>query len=108
MHAFQVKSSPLCSPGHLLGVFSDYSNHGTEVTVTIREKEQDWLEVLDSDGQVHMSIVGRDNKFLLDDQGSPILNLRNKALNFGGEYRVSQREDMFLQPPISDQPCVGV
>jgi len=93
----------LCSPGYPLGVFSDYSNHGAEVTIKIREKEQNWLEVLASDGQVYMSLIGRDNKFLFDGQGSPILNVRNKALNFGGEYHVSQCHNVFRRPPISDQ-----
>ena len=72
------------------------------MTVKIREKERDWLEILASDGQIYMSIIGRDNKFLFDAQGSPILNVRNKALNFGGEYNVSQRGDVFRQSQISD------
>jgi len=49
-----------------------------------------------------MSLVGRDNKFLFNGQGTPILNVRNKALNFGGEYRVSQRHNAFGRPLISD------
>ena len=98
----------LCSPGYPLGVFSDYSNHGAEITIKIREKEQNWLEILASDGQIYMSMVGRDNKFLFDSQGGPILNVRNKALNFGGKYHVSRRDDMFGHPLISDQIWVGV
>jgi len=96
------RSHPLCSPGYPLGVFFDYSNHGTEVTIKIREKEQNWLEILASDGQIYMSLIGRDNKFLFDGQGSPILNVRNKALNFGGEYHVSQFHDALRRPQISD------
>jgi len=76
--------------------------------IKIREKEQNWLEILASDGQIYMSIIGRDNKFLFDAHGSPILNVCNKALNFGGEYNVSRRDDIFRLPHISDQPCVGV
>ena len=98
----------LSRTGYPLGVFSDYSNQGTEITVKIREKEKNWLEILASDGQILMSIIGRDNKFLFDSQGSPILNVRNKAFNFGGEYHVSQQGDMFHRPPISNLPCVGV
>jgi len=62
--------------------------------IKVREKEQNWLEILASDGQIYMSMIGRDNKFLFDAQGSPVLNVRNKALNFGGEYNVSQPGDI--------------
>lgn len=86
------------SPGVPLGVFSDYSNHVVEFPIKIREKEQNNLEILASDDQVYMTIIARDNrKILYDDQGSAILNIRNKALNFGGEYQVSRRNCMLHQ-----------
>lgn len=83
------KSHLIFSPGYPLGLFSDYSNHEFEFPVKIREKGQNWLEVLTSDGALYMSIVGRDKKVMYDNQGSAVLNIRNKALNLGGEYHVS-------------------
>lgn len=82
------KTHLIRSLGHQLGLFSDYANHGTEFSIKIREKKKNWLEILTSDGQLYMSIVGRDRKFLYDNQGYAVLNVRNKALNFGGEYQV--------------------
>jgi hypothetical protein len=92
----------LRSPGYPLGLFPDYSDHETELSITIREKEQNWLEVVTSDGQIYMSIIGRDRKVLFDNQGNPVLNVRNKTLNFGGEYQVSLSGHMFHRPPASD------
>jgi hypothetical protein len=47
------------------------------------------VEVFTPDGQPYMSVIGRDRKYLFDSRGSAVLNVRNKALNFGGEYQVS-------------------
>lgn len=79
----------MISPGYQLGLFSDYANHESEFPVRIRERGQSWLEVATSDGKPYMSVVGRDKKVLYDDRGCAVLNIRNKALNFGGEYQVS-------------------
>lgn len=91
------------SLGYPLGIFSDYSNHGTEFSIKIREKEHNWLEILTSDGQLYMYMTGRDRKSLFDSQGSVVLNVRNRALNFGGEYQVGQRNYVFYHPQFSDQ-----
>ena len=49
-----------------------------------------------ADDQLYMTIVGRgDRKFLYDNQGAVVLNICNRALNFGGEYQVGRR-DYFL------------
>lgn len=65
----------------------------------IREKEQNVLEVVSGD-QLYMTIVGRgDSKFLYDNQGAVVLNIRNKTLNFGGEYQVGRR-GFILPAPI--------
>jgi len=48
---------PLRSPGYPLGLFSDYSNHGTEFSVKIREREQNWLEILTSDASGKSSVI---------------------------------------------------
>ncbi|KAF9651262.1 hypothetical protein BDM02DRAFT_3110991 [Thelephora ganbajun] len=87
-----MAAQTMMGPGYPLGLFSDYSNHGIEFSVKIREKEQNWLEIFTSDDQIYMTIVGRDRKFLFDNQGSPILNVRNKTLNFGGEYQIFEGE----------------
>lgn len=97
-----------CSLGYQLGLFSDYSNHGTEFSVKIREREQNWLEILTLDGQLYMSIIGRDRKILFDNRGSAVLNVRNKVLNFGGEYQVGQGGYSFPLPPPPDRPHVGI
>ena len=82
--------SPFRSPGSPLGVFSDYSCHGVELSIKIREGGQNRLEIFTSDDQLYMTVIGRrDSKLLFDNQGVAILNVRNKALNFGGEYQVS-------------------
>lgn len=86
-----MKLDLIRSPGYQLGLFSNYSSHETEVSIKIREKKQDWLEVLTSDGQLYMSIVGQDRKFLFDNQGSTVLNVRNRALNLGGKYQVRNK-----------------
>jgi hypothetical protein len=79
------------SPGSPLGVFSDYSSHGAEISIKIREGEQNRLEIFTSDERLYLTVVGRrDSKILFDNQGVAVLNVRNKALNFGGEYQVSQ------------------
>ena len=36
-------------------------------------------------------MLGRDRKYLFDNQASAILNVHNKVLNFGGEYQVCLR-----------------
>lgn len=48
------------------------------------------LEITSGD-RLYMTIVGRrDRKFLYDNQGAVLLNIHNKALNFGGEYQVGR------------------
>ena len=99
------------STGFPLGLFSDYSNHGTEFSVKVREKEHNWVEIFTPDDRLYMSMIGRDKKFLFDSQGSAILNVRNRALNFGGEYQVSQPTRscvLWHQPQFSDQPRAGI
>ncbi|KAF9780328.1 hypothetical protein BJ322DRAFT_1112988 [Thelephora terrestris] len=77
------------APGSPLGVFSDYSSHGAEISIKIREGEQNRLEIFTSDERLYLTVVGRrDSKILFDNQGVAVLNVRNKALNFGGEYQV--------------------
>lgn len=85
----RFKAHLIFSPGYPLGLFADYSSHESEFPVRIREKGQTWLEVSTSDGKPYMSIVGRDDKVLFDNRGCAVLNIRNKALNFGGEFQVS-------------------
>lgn len=81
-------NSPFRSPGFPLGLFSDYSNHGAEFFIHIREKRQNRMEITSND-QLYMTVVGRgDKKCLYDNQGALILNICNKTLNFGGEYQV--------------------
>lgn len=92
-----------CSPGFPLGLFSDYSTHGAEISIKIRETEQNKLEVFTSEGELYMTVIGRrDSKLLFDSQGVAVLNVRNKTLNFGGEYQVSQRNRILRQSHVSD------
>ena len=89
------------SPASPLGLFSDFCNHGAEFFVKIREKEENILEVLTPDEQLYMTIVRRENKrYLYDEQGVVVLNVRNRTLNFGGEYQVSQYDYMLHQLPF--------
>lgn len=88
----RVETHLVRSTGYPLGLFSDYSNHGTEFSVKVREKEHNWVEIFTPDGRLYMSMIGRDKKFLFDSQGSAVLNVRNRALNFGGEYQVGRRD----------------
>ena len=96
------------SIGYPLGLFSDYSNHGTEFSVKIKEREQNWVEVFTPDGRPYMSIIGRDKKFLFDNHGGAVLNVRNRAFNFGGQYQVGQHDHTFHQRQFSDHPCAGI
>ena len=77
------------SLGSPLGLFSDYSTYGEEFSIKIRERERNRLDIFTSDDQLYMTVVGRrDKKLLFDDHGVVVLNIRNRVLNFGGEYKV--------------------
>jgi hypothetical protein len=74
------------------GLLSDYSDHGTEFSIKVKEKEQGGMEIFTSDNQLYTTIAMReDSELLYDDQGIAVPNFRNKAANLSGQYQVGRR-----------------